>query len=59
MSDEPKVRPLPIDGNLVKTTPEEVVRLASACGMVMTLNRGGEMYRVVNPYEPGDQPSED
>lgn len=53
--DRISVQPLPVDSGLVETTPEEVALYVAASGAIMTLARDGKLYRVLDPWERGDE----
>lgn len=46
---------LPSDDNLVPITTEEAAQLAAATGHVMVMHRDGQMFRVTEPWERGDE----
>jgi hypothetical protein len=56
---EIKIQPVPPGGDLVPVTQDEALAWMAAYGRVMTVERGGQLYRVLEVGETGEpRPSE-
>lgn len=60
MSEEITIKPIsPSDDGFVLTTTDEVAYWAAATGHVMVMYRDGQMFRVTDPWERGDETLKD